>query len=241
MASGSDLLEEEIDSLTREQFDGRVFWNHVRQINDLFKSTKLPPEDRERLWNKLSMECDTMKRVQDSRKNAVQAQSQNWFESIRHDVLSAKVCTLFGFNNPDIEEMKRLSIVLRDAGQELSEHKTEMTFQHKQELFQLIQEVRQEQDAWWESLKKTKEEDYRERIKANIAKNNNQLRHQVAALDRHETARDNLQSKIDDSDGGNWKDRAIDEYMPELEAKIDDIKESIRRIEGWIEEDEAKL
>ena len=140
--------------------------------------------------------------------------------------------------------MKRLSLVLREAGHDLSNHKTEMTFQHKQELFQLIQEVRQEHDAWWEDFKKhkgQKQDDYHDRIRANIEKNRERHRIQVAALERHETARDNLQSKIDDSEGGNWKDRAIDEYMPELEARIENIKESIRRIEGWIAEDEAKL
>jgi hypothetical protein len=237
-------IEEEISLLIHEQHDGRVFWAHVKEINSLFKNTRLHPDERKRLWDNLSMECSNMKAFQESRRYATESKSQNWFESIRHDILMAKPNDLFGFDPPDVDEMKRLSAELREAGQELSNHKTEMTFQHKQELFQLIQEIRQVQDAWWASLKEhrsQKQEDYRDRVKANKEKNIDRLRLQIEALERHETARDNLQDKMNDSSGGNWLDRAESEYMPDLEAKIDDIKESIKRLEKWIEDDEDKL
>jgi len=237
-------IEGEIGLLVHEQSNGRVFWEHVRQINAMFKSVRIPQGEREELWNRLSQECGQMKAVQKSSNYEVQARSQNWFDSIRHDILSSKPCDLFGFDPPNVEEMKALSVKLREAGQDLSNHKTEMTFQHKQELFQLIQEVRQIQDAWWDDYKKhrdQKQSDFRERVKKNIEKNQERLRLQIAALERHETARDNLQEKIDASSGGDWLDRATGEYMPEIERKIDDIKESIERIEKWIEEDEAKL
>jgi hypothetical protein len=237
-------IESEIGLLVFEQGNGKVFWEHVRQINAMFKSLRLPREEREELWQKLSQECDNMKAVQKGRNYETQAKSQHWFEFIRHDILHSKPNDFFGFDSPDVEEMKRLSDKLREAGQDLSNHKAEMTFQHKQELFQMIQEVRKEQDAWWAELKKNRDQkkvDFRERIKANLEKNRERLRLQIAALERHETARDNLQEKIDASSGGNWLDRATGEYMPELERKIDDIKESIERVEKWIEEDEAKL
>jgi hypothetical protein len=238
-------VEEQIGLLILEQSNGRVFWEHVKEINALFKTTRFPsPEERGRLWKKLSFACDQMKAVQKGRNYEIQAKSQFWFDSIRHDVIHSRPNDFFGFDSPDVDTMKALSAKLREAGQDLSNHKTEMTYQHKQELFQMIQEVREVQDAWWADLKKHRDQkqvDYRERVKSNIEKNRERLRVQVSALERHETARDNLQEKIDASSGGDWLDRATGEYMPELERKIDDIKESIERIEKWIEEDEAKL
>ena len=108
----------------------------------------------------------------------------------------------------------------------------------------MIQEVRKEQDAWWAELKKNrdqKKEDFRERVKRNIDKNRERLRVQIGALERHETALDNLQEKIDASSGGRWVDDATGIWKPELERTIENIKETIREIEKWIEEDEAKL
>jgi hypothetical protein len=242
--NSKEQIESEIDLLVHEQSDSRVFWEHVRRINAMFKNVKLPQEERENLWNKLSLHCSQMKAVQQSRREGILAKSTFWFDSIRHDILLSKPNDLFGFDPPDIEEMKALSNKLREAGQELSNHKDEITFQHKQELFQLIQEVRKIQDTWWDDLKKQrdqKQKDFRERIKANLEKNKERLRRQCDALERHETALNNLQEKIDNASEGNWLDRALSEYKPDLETKIDDIKESIKRIEGWIEEDEAKL
>jgi hypothetical protein len=240
-----EQIEKEINLLVFEQGNGTTFWRHVKEINAMFRSTRFPSaEERVKLWNKLSQECDQMKLLRQSLENEVQAKSKYWFESIRHDILSSKPNDLFGFDSPNVEEMKILSNKLRDAGQELSDHKTEMTFQHKQELFQMIQEVRKDQDAWWVDLKKNieqKQNNFRERIKTNLEKNRERLNIQIAALERHETALNILQEKIDASSGGDWLDRALSEYMPDLEKRIENIKESIREIEKWIEEDEAKL
>ena len=173
-------LEREIGGLSHGHWDMfkrdyRGFWAHAKKISQLFKELKpLKKEDREGLWSKFSLTCDETKQRQKSENKDRVWKSERLRDDILSEITSAEVITLFGFDPPDVEEMKRLSQILKRAGRMLSDNKKEMIGDHKQECFSRIQEVQRSHDAWWEDLKRHKDrkhEDFQSRVKANLEKN----------------------------------------------------------------------
>lgn len=220
------------------------FWIHAKQISEMFKSLKpIKKEDRENLWDKFNSMCDEMKRKQTSEYDSHKIKSDDHKHTIISEIRSAQVNSIFGFDPPDIQEMKRLSGVLRNAGALLSRYKNEMTREHKQECFERIQETQKEHNAWWESLtnhRSRNRENYQEKLRSNIDKNRERLRKSTDALERCKNHVEELREKIRDA----WNDEYIDMaegWLSEEENRISDIEESIQRIEGWISEDEEKL
>lgn len=155
------------------------------------------------------------------------------------------------------EGMKEKGRRLRNAGQLLSKHKGELTHEHKTEVFERIKLIRKEHDAFWGRMHKAHEEQQRQweqkqrdfearksnakdRIRANIDKNKEQLRKAEDALDRQKRNREKIRDQISSAYSDTFRDRA-EGWLDEANAKIADIEASIARIEGWIQEGRSKL
>jgi NADH dehydrogenase/NADH:ubiquinone oxidoreductase subunit G len=247
--ANAKAIESEIQSISLGHWDWfkrqyKDFWTHARQISDLFKTLKpLTKEDRERLWNKFSSICEDVKRKQNSEYEDRKFKSEQRHNAIISEIERARPCTLFGLDPPDVDEMKALGQVLRKAGKMLSDCKSEMLGEHKQECFERIQEIRKIHDAWWESLKQhrsKKSDDYQIRIRNNLERNYERHRKATAALESCRRHADELRDKIASAWNEDWKDKAYT-WLSETEDKIRDIEQSIERIENWIREDEEKL
>jgi hypothetical protein len=220
------------------------FWRHAKEISNLFKELKpLRRKDREELWSKFSSTCDELKASQNKTSFNRQSKSEDYRNDIRSEISAAKVNDFFGFDSPDIEEMKRLSRVLKGAREKLSRYKNEMIAEHKRECYEDIQEVQRQHDAWWEDLKghrAQKHQEYLDRVRANLDKNREKLIKATSALESCKYSADDLRGKINDSYNDDWETKARG-WLAELEEKIEDIEGSIERLEGWIAEDEEKL
>lgn len=126
-----DKIQEELTHLSGSHWkvplidrDYGSFWRHVKEINGLFRELKpLRRSDRETLWTELSSICDETKQTQQEEREERECRSNDIKNSILSDIHSAEVQDLFGFDPPDVEEMKRLSDVLQDAREELTEKK----------------------------------------------------------------------------------------------------------------------
>lgn len=220
------------------------YWAHAKKVVQLFKELKpLRRDDRENLWARYQEECNETKREQENEHQERLVKSERHKRYILSEVSSARVNTLFGFDPPDIEEMKHLSGVLKEARRMLSNNKGEMIADDKKECYEDIRDVQIEHDAWWEELKVHKREKHREfqaRVRLNLERNRERLRKARDALNSCERSADDLRSKIASAYNDNWASDA-EGWLSELEDKIRDIEDSIRSIEDWIEEDEAKL
>lgn len=247
----ASLIESEIDDMSRGHWqvvlitrDYAGFWGHAKNISQMFKELKpLRVEDRKRLWEKYSDICDETKQKQDDEYQEKRYKSEDLRKSILAEVSSAEVNDLFGFDPPDVEEMKRLSQVLKSARAMVGDNSEDLLGRHRYECRTAIDEVQRSHDAWWDDLKRhrsQKHEEYQERVRNNLEKNRERLRKATDALDRCNTKADELRDKISSAWNDDWADTARG-WLSELEDRISDIEKSIEEIEGWIEEDEGKL
>ncbi|MBN1638688.1 MAG: hypothetical protein JW866_06965 [Ignavibacteriales bacterium] len=245
----ANLLDNEITSLQNSHWSWgeriyKDFWNHVKEINKLFKSTRpLLKEDREMLWNRLGNICNEARIRQSNESTERKVESKSHYEDIMSLISSSRVNTFFGFDTPDIEEMKRLGNMLKRASKKLSENKHRMLPKHKQECFNEIQEVRKKHDAWWEGLKENrqhKKNDFKLRVRENLDKNYDRHRKATQTLERLKDHRYKLKNDIDSAWSDSFKDRAYG-WLAETEGKISDIERFIGKLEEWILEDETKL
>ncbi len=242
-------IESEIQSLASGHWDWferqyKDFWAHARQISHMFKTLKpLRREDRERLWNKFNSICEETKRKQQSEYENRKYKSERHRNDIISEAERARPCSLFGFFPPDVQEMKALGLVLRNASSMLSKYKSEMFGEHKQECFERIQEIRRVHDAWWEELKRhrsRRQEEFQQRVRANLERNYERHRKASDALRRLRNHADDLRHKISTAWNDDFRNRAYG-WLSETEDKIRDIEDSLRQIEEWIREDEEKL
>jgi hypothetical protein len=248
--ANAKAIESELGSLASGHWAGLMqrdygaFWGHVKHISHMFKTLKpLRREDRERLWQEFNGLCEETKSKQHDENKNRKFKSEQHRSDILEEAERARPCSLFGFMPPDVEEMKALGRVLKDAGLLLSKYKSEMLGEHKQECFAAIQDVRRAQDAWWEMLKghrAQRHQDFQSRVRANISANYERLRTATDALERWRRNADNLRDIISSTSNDSHREKASG-WLSEAEDKIRDIEESIERIESWIHEDEQKL
>ena len=224
--------------------DYSSFWSHVKEIHVLFKELKpIRREDREELWGRFTSICEEVKNKQHDNNQQRGWRSEDVKKDVMSDLHAAEVQDFFGFDSPDVDEMKRLSIVLRDAKRNLEDKKHEMLPRDRQECYDLFHEIHRAHDAWWEDLKRhrsERKEEYQQRLRSNIERNREKLQKANNALESCERNADSLRDKIADAYNDDWRTKA-EGWLSELEEKIEDIKRSIEEIERWIDEDEDKL
>ena len=245
----ANAIESEIQSLSSGHWNlfkrqYKDFWAHARQISQMFKTLKpLRREDRERLWEKFSSICDDTKRKQQSEHENRNYKSKQHRNDILREAESGRPCSLFGLDPPDARDMKALGRNLRNASSMLSKYKAEMFGEHKQECFDRIQEIRRIHDSWWDELKRhrsKKQQEFQQKVRYNLQKNYERNRKATDALRRMRNHEDDLRDKIRTAWNNDFRDRAY-VWLSETEDKIQDIENSIQRIEDWIREDEGKL
>lgn len=224
--------------------DYKEFWAHAKVISQMFKTLKpIKREDRERLWEKFSLVREQAKSKQKSEHEKRQFKSGQHKSFILKEAESARPCSLFGFAPPDVQEMKTLGRVLKNASSMLSQYKGEMFGEHKQECFDRIQEIRRIHDFWWNELKKHRsrcQEEFQQRVRANLEKNYERHKKASDELQSMRSRADDLRDKISSAWNDDFRDRAYG-WLSKTEDKIRDIEDSIQRIENWIREDENKL
>ncbi len=233
-------------SLTSMLFrpDWKLIWTTAAKIKEGFRGVRYPtPKERQQAWERfVQIRTEASKLAQDER-DSRRATSERFRGEILGQIESARPATLFGFDPPDVEEMKGLGRTLSEAGRMLSAHKGEMLAEHKRECFDRIQEIRQSHDWWWEQLGRERQGRRAERearIRANLERNRERYRKAADALERCRERADELRSQIAAAWNPTWAERA-EQWLWELEAKCADIEASLRQIEGWIEEDEERL
>ena len=147
---------------------------------------------------------------------------------------------------------------LNEAGQKLSRNKEWRCLgPHKSECFEAIQIARASLDEFWENRKthgaerkrqydmkqaefEAKQAAWRVRTKTNISNNREKLDRAVGALNRVQDRISEIEGKIYETDSDKWRG-IFGDWLSEAREKESDIEESIDRIRGWIDEDEAKL
>ena len=156
-----------------------------------------------------------------------------------------------------IDEIKELQALLKSAGRRLSENKKLMSRADKEVCFEAIKEARESHDEFWKQYKKLKEErrlaaqqkhetfvrkreEWRNRVRENISKNEAKLERAQGALARTRRRIKDIEGKLRDNTSAKWE-AIFSEWISDAEAKEADIEASIARFESWIEEDKAKL
>jgi hypothetical protein len=214
------------------------FWDKVNEIKILFKELKpINPDDRQKYWEEFSNLCETVKYEQQERSQI--------FNSISHEHYS-NIMGLLDISDVDtnnVELLKSAGSYLKQAGAMLSEYKGEMTSHDKKKCFERILEIRRTHDYCWSVVNEERNQrrsDFESRVKANLQKNYERLNEAHRSLDYLKDKAEELQDKIYSAWNDEWASRA-EGWLSELEEKISDKENHIRRIESWIEEDEGKL
>lgn len=219
-------------------------WAKASEIQNGFKGIRYPTKaQRDEAWQRFNSLRDEA-----SRRNQDESDNRRWkSDSHRSDILrqieSARPTTFFGFDPPDVNDMKALGQVLREAGQMLSKYKGEMLGEHKQECFEAIQDMRKVHDAWWAELDRARyrrRQEREARIRNNLERNYERHRKATQALAYYRSRADELHSQIATAWNDSWASKA-EVWLSEIEDKITDIERSIEQIEEWIREDEEKL
>jgi len=239
-----------------------------KEINDDFKGVRYPTKhERDTAWQTFFNLRDKAHKVRHSQ---IYDRSKRHFDEIMSglqyadydafaDFVFGQVVTI-GLLKVTPDEMKAKGRELSKIGVHFKSVKHEMTNEHKTEVHERMIKVRQNQDGFWGQYKsyhaekskvyeekqrtwQEKQEKSRQikaRIESNLENNKEKLYKANDALDRFEKKRDELQSKIYDSNSDNWKSKA-EGWLDEFNDKIRDIKSQIESIEKWIEEDQDKL
>ena len=95
----------------------------------------------------------------------------------------------------------------------------------------------------WEIRKQERDEKHRlfvQRVTENITKLEGKLESATSALARHEARLEKLREDLDNAWSDSFKE-CCSEWIEECEKRISDIQESISRMDGWIDEERAKL
>lgn len=153
--------------------------------------------------------------------------------------------------------MKSNQARLKAISQVFSSNKHKMTRDDKQECFEVIKEARETHDAFWERLNEhrqarrevhernqaefeRKQADWKDRMRANIAKNRQNLAKAEVAAERCRDRIAEIEEKLANTTNTKWQE-IFSGWLDEAKAKERDIDESIERIESWIREGLDKL
>lgn len=180
----------------------------------------------------------------------------DWFS----DILIGQILSL-GFLKTKVDDMKWAGKKLKEAGTYFKSVKYDMTREDKSYIHDRLVKIRSNHDLFWSRYKDSTEKEYqqkreeknreweekrekslqiRQRIENNISNNKSKLYKAQDALERIRGKRRDLKDKIEDSYSDNWKSKA-EGWLEEFDDKIDDIEESIERLEQWIYNDQDRL
>jgi len=241
------LLREALSELRTQHGDGvfgynaKTFFGHVKEINNLFKIHKpLFKESRSALWGEFQETIENRKQSFDQQKSDKENRSHPYYQMIMNELHHADHTHIL---NPSIDELKLMSEYHQKAGQLLSQHKDDMTHEHKTDIFENLNRIRNTLDKYWEGYKKesqSKRDDFIARTRRNIAKNQERLEKQYTFLQHLEQNHSKNMDQLYEAKGDDFRN-TVQGWIDETEEKISDTRQSITEIEGWIEEDQRKL
>lgn len=228
--------------------DWSAIREHATDIHQGFKQVRYPTrEQREEAWTRFkAFENEAFEQRTREQKE------RRWkSEAHRNDILGrvsdARPVGLGLLGENPREELRALGGVLKEAGQLLSRHKSEMLAEHKQECFAAIQEMREIQQAEWDGLNRerdarrsARDEDSRARARANLEANQDRYRRLAESIERDRHHAEKLRADIVGAWTEGFKLRAA-EWLAETEDRIASKEEFLREIERWIQEDERRL
>lgn len=239
-----------------ERNDWRPFFAKAKEIQEAFNSKVLYPtkEERDQAWVRFSDLRNLMHERANTERTRFREQSEEHRNEILRHVKNAGYSSLtdavFFFDPTTVEDMKRASQTVSEGGQMLSRHKERMLKEHKEECFARFQELRSEQDVFWEKYKRhraTKQAEHEsrmrevaDRIKGNIRKNHEQLSKAEAALERVLENIASNEERLATARGEEFAER-VSGWIEEGREKARSITESISRINEWIREEETRL
>ena len=91
-----------------------------------------------------------------------------------------------------------------------------------------------------ERERRRRREEKRQRIEANLAKNGEALRRANVAFSHQESRLSDLNDKLDEATSEKWI-TIFSEWISEAHERINNIRNWIATLEGWLDEDETKL
>jgi hypothetical protein len=233
----------------------KKLWEQVGKVSGMFKGVNLSRTEREELWGEFNSIVSQAKEQQNSRKSDRENMSKIYKDQIFSAIGMTFIDELGLLCEPD--DLKYFGKHISEGSALLSEHKKEMTHEHKQECFQHINEARENLDMRWKHLKESygqrseayhqqkeergrKHDEFVTRVRANIEKNREKYEKATNALSRSQAHLEDLQEKLSDARSDDFTER-VSGWITEEENRIESIKESLERLEKWIEEDEEKL
>jgi hypothetical protein len=239
-----------------ELHDWKPLFALAKEIQAGFNSKIQYPTraEREKAW----VEFNDARKLLFERANAERSALREESKRHRDDILSHVKHTgyskltdmLFFFDPTTVEEMKRAGRTLKEGGEMLSRLKGRMLKEHKDECFARFQELRAEQDVFWEQYSrqravkqaefKSRMSDQAAKIRANSRSNAEKLDKARGALERVEENIEANREKLASARSSEFADR-VSGWIAEGEERRRSIKESIQRIEEWIKEDDRRL
>jgi hypothetical protein len=238
--------------------DWRPVWDKAREVQAAFNARPHFPTvaERQEAWDHFNALRDEASEIAKEERGNFETMSSSHRDDLMGDLryleCDGSEISLADavFGSMDAEGIKQLGAKLGVLSKRFSEVKHRMTREHKQEVFDRIQEVRASHDRFWSHRKEAMERaraqrderrsQFVDRVRANIRGNYERLAKAEAAEER---VRCNLRSnyeKLSDARSEAFAER-VRGWISEDEERLDDIRRSIDRIRGWIAEDEGKL
>lgn len=244
--------------------DWRPVFAKAKEIQATFNSRIRYPtkQARDQAW----VRFNGLRSLAFERANSERSRFRSESKSIRDEILGVLKYASYGplddglftlatgglgaFMPTTVEDMKAKAETVREAGRMLSENKQKMLNEHKDEVFERIQEVRQSHDHFWERYRESLNERRREsrerrhavaeKIRANVRANKEKLANALDAYERVEANVDANRERLSSARSEEFAER-VAEWIAEGEEKLQSISESVERIRSWIEEDENRL
>ena len=150
---------------------------------------------------------------------------------------------------------------LQEAWRAFTDHKRELLPADKAHCYQTLTRAQERLNEAWTRLKQAqdrfyvgqkaaheqrqrewdeKQRDFRERVRANIEKLEGNLQKAADALARQESHLEKLENDHSNARSDSYRER-VSGWIEEAKAKIADIRASIERIKGWLNDERDKL
>jgi hypothetical protein len=267
----------------------REIWDAIKHTGSSFNGTRFPSrEKREAEWQRFQIAVGNVKQLQSAefdRKKQFRGNSESHYYRIKNMIDhampdnglgqvfltlatgglnligKAALDAIFGKLDEELEELKRCSRRLGEAGAYFKEHKHEMLGRHKHGIHEALGHAREKLDKYWDDYKSRRQqahdsrqmawqerqrefEERRDRWRSNqedfLDKLLGSRSRLEEALSHKLENRDKLNDMQSNAKGDDFRSR-VDDWVDENEAAIDSIREKISNVEEKITEVRDKL
>lgn len=291
-----DSLETLVDEAEGKRGKWKDVWGEIKSVGQAFKGSMFPTaQDRQAAWNRFQSIVARVKacqerarqeidlRVRESEHHLEQIHSYAWKATPSSESADAIIAIATGglsvFVKAGIEailgpfderklELQKCSEVMKEGWTYLSQNKSQMFGNDKQEAFEALKKASEAlHEAWdkWKSARReaieqyhaekqaawearqakreawiAKKEAWEERMRENISKLEDRLDRLESALEGRQSNLSKLEDMRDSAWSDSYRDR-VEEWIDEENDRISDIERKIDQIKGWISDMEAKL